>query len=140
MKSTYYAMDSVLRRGLHDSMHTLVTVLTVLIPPTLCCCDFFRTCSPQLHASCTYSSRMFGHPADWLIPGLQVGLIVALLVGTVASGTFVGLQIAYEGRTAVLIVTEALPSWSLKPSDQATALSTQVATQTGTSFSSLSLC
>lgn len=60
--------------------------------------------------------------------GLQVGLIVTLLVGTVASGTFVGLQIANEGRTAVLAVTEALPSWSLKPSDQATALSTQVAT------------
>ncbi len=59
----------------------------------------------------------------------QVGLIVGLLVGTVGAGTFVGLQIAQEGRTAVLAVTEALPTWSLKSSssEQHTALARQVA-------------
>ena len=59
----------------------------------------------------------------------QVGLIVALLVGTVGAGTFVGLQIAQEGRTAVIAVTEALPTWSVKPSSDQTALAKQVALQ-----------
>ncbi|CAL8462876.1 g2410 [Coccomyxa elongata] len=76
---SYFTVDAALRRALHDSMHTLVTV----------------------------------------------GLIVGLLVGTVAVGTFVGLQIAQEGRTAVLAVSEALPTWSLKPSNETTALATQ---------------
>lgn len=55
----------------------------------------------------------------------QVGLIVGLLVGTVAVGTFVGLQIGQEGRTAVLAVTEALPTWSLKLGNETTALAKQ---------------
>ena len=65
----------------------------------------------------------------------QVGLIVGLLVGTVAAGTFVGLQIAQEGRTAVLAVTEALPTWSLKPSNESTALAKEVPPQARTTFS-----
>lgn len=62
---------------------------------------------------------------SWCCMAWQVGLIVGLLVGTVAVGTFVGLQIAQEGKTAVLAVSEALPTWSLKPSNETTALATQ---------------
>ena len=45
---------------------------------------------------------------------MQVGLIVALVLGTAAMGAFVGVQIAQEGRIAVRAVTEALPAWSVQ--------------------------
>ena len=45
---------------------------------------------------------------------MQVGLIVALVLGTAGMGAFVGVQIAQEGRTAVRAVTEALPAWSVQ--------------------------
>ena len=45
---------------------------------------------------------------------MQVGLIVALVLGTAGVGAFVGVQIAQEGRTAVRAVSEALPAWSVQ--------------------------
>ena len=60
----------------------------------------------------------------------QVSLIVGLLVGTVGMGAFVGVQIAQEGRSAVRMVTEALPTWSAEAYDSANAsLSTALVKQ-----------
>ena len=64
------------------------------------------------------------------VGGAQVSLIVGLLVGTVGMGAFVGVQIAQEGRSAVRVVTEALPTWSADAYDSANAsLSTALVKQ-----------
>ena len=57
---------------------------------------------------------------------MQVGLIVALVLGTAGVGAFVGVQIAQEGRTAVRAVTEALPAWSVQDPGSTTAQQVRV--------------
>jgi hypothetical protein len=118
--SLYLGVDAIARKALYDSMHTLVTVSM-----SAAAIDALLQMVEITEDYILYTAllKLLSQPRGDL---LQVGLILAVLLGAVGVGGFVGLQVAQEARMAVVAVTEALPAWTLKPPDQNSSLAVQV--------------